>query len=118
MSEKGKTGNGKKGSKTQARATVNKPQRNLRTLRVSVETAESTETWQLTAGTRGRGKAKSKVSEVSESESNKTDDGTWTPASAPQPTSSSQVNTVREVGYADKDDGFSHQKTAPKIDNT
>ena len=65
---------------------------------VGVDTAESTDTRQLTAGNKhqkpqgkGKGKAKSKESEVSESENNKHDDGTWTPASLPQSSGSSQV---------------------------
>ena len=45
---------------------------------------------------------KSKESKVSESENHKHDDGTRTPASSPQRSSSSQVNTIGEVGYANE----------------
>ena len=64
---------------------------------------------------KGMRKAKSKVSKVSESENDKHDDGTWTPTSSPQPSSSLQVYTIREVGYDDHG-LFSHWKTAPNID--
>ena len=63
---------------------------------MSVETAESADTRQPTAGISIRSKAKSRVSEVSESENNKHDDGTWTPACSPH------LNTVKEVGFADE----------------
>ena len=72
---------------------------------MSVEISASTVIRQLTAGTSIRSlegkekwKARSQVSEVSQSEQNKHDDGTWTPASSPQPP---KVNTIREVGFAD-----------------
>ena len=88
---------------TQARVTANQPQRNVPTSRVSVDTADSTDTRQLTAGTnilnlkeKGKEKRNQKYPTVSESDNKKHDDGTWTPASSPQPTSSSQVNTISE----------------------
>ena len=108
MKGEGKIGEGKKGGRNgkikplRQRVTVNKTQRNLRTSRVSVKTAESTDTRHPRRQVKGKGKAKSKVFEVSESENNKHDAGPWTPASSPQPSS--------------KDCGFSHWKTAPNID--
>ena len=65
---------------TQAKVTVKRP-RSIRDSRVSVETAESTDTKLLTVGTssranlraeaKGSGKSKSKVTEISESDSRK-----------------------------------------------
>ena len=67
---------------------------------------------------KGKGQAKSNVSEVSESENGRHVEETWTPVSSPQPSSSSQVNTIRTVGCADEglwifslDDSAKRRKT-------
>ena len=96
---KGKSGKGKKGAKV----TV-KRQQSTRDSRVNVETAESTDTKLLTLGTssrpnlkaktKGTGKSKSKVTEISKSDSSKQVEETWTPNTCAQPSSSSQVNTI------------------------
>ena len=66
----------------------------------------------------GRGKAKSNVSEVSESENSKHVQGNWTLVSAPQPSSSSRMNVMRTVECADErlstfslEDSAKRQKT-------
>ena len=92
---------------TQAKVT-GKRQQSTRASRVSVETEESTDTKQLTVGTssrpnlkakaRAQGKSKSKVTEISESDSSKQVEETWTPNTSAPPSSLSQVNTIGCAG--------------------
>ena len=61
---------------------------------------------------------KSEVAEVSESENSQHVEETWTQASSPKPSSSSEVNTIRRLGCADEslwifclEDSTNHQRT-------
>ena len=79
---------------TQAKATV-KQQQSTHASRVSVETAESTDTKLPTVGTssrpnlrakaKGSGKSKSRVTEISESNSSEQVEETWTPNTSAPP---------------------------------
>ena len=72
--------------------------------------------WHKQPKPQGKGKATSKVVEVSENSEHVED--TWTPVSSPQPSSSSQVNTIRDVGCGDEglwifslEDSAKHRQT-------
>ena len=112
-----------KAKKTHSGKGYGKTRRNLRTSKVSVENVESTDTkladyWhkQMKPQGKGKRKAKSKVSQVSEN--SKHVEETWTHVSSPQPSSSSQVNTIGTVECADEgllifslEDSTKHQGT-------
>ena len=85
---KEKSGKGKKGGKKEPKVT-GKRQQNTRDSKVNVETLESLDTKLLIVGTssrpnlkvkarKGTGKSKSKVTEISESDSSKQVEETWT----------------------------------------
>ena len=96
---KGKSGKGKKGKDGHTGASM-----------VSVETPESMDTkdadcWykQHKPQGHGKGKTKSEVTEISESDNSKQVEETWCPTSSSQPSSLSQVNnTITEIGCDDE----------------
>ena len=94
----------KENKATQAKVTE-KRQQNTHASKVNVETVESMDTKQLIVGTsrwpnlKGTGKSKSKVTEISESDSTKQVDETCTPNTSAQQPNLSQVNTI---GCADE----------------
>ena len=102
-SSKGKKG-GKKGKEIRFRQKVTeKRQQSTRGSKVNVETAESMETKQLIVGTSRRPNLKVKAraresrnphTEISESDSSKQVDETWTSYTPAQQTNLSQVNTI------------------------
>ena len=93
---------------TQAKVT-GKRQQSTRDSKVSVETAESTDTLLLLcwykqppkpqSKSKSSEKSKSKMTEISESDSSKQIEETWTPNTSAQPSSLSQMNTI---GCADE----------------
>ena len=93
---------------TQAKVTE-KRQQNTHDSKVNVETVESMYKKQLIVGTsrrpktqgkgKGTGNSKSKVTEISEGDSSKQVDETWTPNTSAQQPNLSQVNTI---GCADE----------------
>ena len=61
---------------------------------------------------KGTGKSKSKVTEISENDSSKQVEETWTPNTSAPPSSLSHVNTI---GCADEDSGYSRWKAARNV---
>ena len=82
---------------------------NTRDSMVSLEIAENTVTRLLIVGTsstslkakvKARARSKSSVTEISESDTSKQAEETWSPNTTLQPSSLSQVNAIGEIGRA------------------